>query len=84
MRGRSALEALGRLDEALFEYQALVTYYAGAEPKVRQMLLLDRLGRSAEAKTVAAEIVKGLERSPKFARQQQAEWLSRAKAYLKG
>jgi hypothetical protein len=79
-----ALEALGRLDEALHEYDALVTYYAGAEPRVRQMLLLDRTGRFTEAKKLAAEIVKGLERSPKFARQQQAEWLMRAKAYLKG
>jgi hypothetical protein len=79
-----ALEALNRLDEALHEYEALITYYAGAEPRVRQMLLLDRLGRFAEAKHIAAEIVKGLERSPKFARKQQAEWLMRAKNYLKG
>jgi hypothetical protein len=78
-----ALVAAGRLDEALHEYEALVPYYAGAEPRVRQMLLLDQMGRRDEAKQIAAEVVKRLERSPKFARKQQAEWLSRAKAYLK-
>jgi hypothetical protein len=78
-----ALEATERLEEALHEYESLVTYYAGAEPRVRQMLMLDRMGRIAEAKQIAAEIVKRLERSPRFVRKQQAEWLSRAKAYLK-
>ncbi len=78
-----ALEAANRPDEALHEYEALVLYYAGAEPRVRQLLLLDKMGRRAEAKQMAAEVVKRLERSPPFARKQQAEWLSRAKAYLK-
>jgi hypothetical protein len=78
-----ALEAAGRPAEALQEYESLVTYYAGAEPRVRQMLLLDAMGRGAEAKQIAAEVVKRLERSPPFARKQQAEWLSRARAYLK-
>lgn len=79
-----AVEAAGRLDEALREYETLSVYYAGAEPRVRQMLLLDRIGRRAEARDIAVEVVKRLERSPKFARQQQAEWLGRAKAYLQG
>jgi hypothetical protein len=78
-----ALEAAGRPDEALREYATLETYYAGAEPSVRHMLLLDQMGRGAEAKQIAAELVKRLEHGPKFARKQQAEWLSRAKAYLK-
>jgi hypothetical protein len=77
-----AAEAADRLEEALHEYEALAAYYAGAEPRVRQLLLLDRLGRRVEAREIAADVVKRLERSPKFARQQQAEWLGRAKAYL--
>jgi hypothetical protein len=79
-----AAEASGRLEEALHEYEALAAYYAGAEPRVRQLLLLDRMGRRAEAREIAADVVKRLERSPKFARQQQAEWFGRAKAYLQG
>lgn len=79
-----ALEAAGRLDEALKEYVALSAYFAGAEARVRQMLLLDRMGRGAEAKELAEDVVKQFKRSPAFARKQQAEWLSRAQAYLKG
>jgi hypothetical protein len=79
----NALEAADRPGEALHEYEALVPYYAGAEPRVRQMLLLDRMGRRDEAKQIAAEVVKRLERSPPFVRKQQAEWLSRARTYLK-
>jgi hypothetical protein len=47
------------------------------------MALLDRMGRAAEAKQIAAEVVKRLESRPRFVRKQQAKWLSRAKAYLK-
>lgn len=78
-----SLESAGRLDEALAEYVSLSTYFAGAEARVRQMLLLDRMGRGAEAKQIAAEVVKQIKHSPKFARKQQAEWFSRAQAYLK-
>lgn len=79
-----ALEAAGRFDEALKEYVSLSAYFAGAEARVRQMLLLDRMGRGAEAKELAEDVVKQFKRSPNFARKQQAEWLSRAQAYLKG
>jgi hypothetical protein len=79
-----SLEAADRLDEALREYEALSPYYAGAEARVRQMLLLDRMGRAAEARQIAEEVVKQFKRSPSFARKQQAEWLSRAQAFLKG
>jgi hypothetical protein len=78
-----ALEAAGRSAEALQEYEGLVTYYAGVEPRVRQMLLLDQMNRRAEAKQIASEVVKRLERSPSFVRKREAEWLSRARAYLK-
>lgn len=77
-----SLEAAGRFGEALAEYVSLSAYYAGAEARVRQMLLLDRMGRGAEAKQLAGEIVQQFKRSPPFARKQQAEWLSRARDYL--
>ncbi len=79
-----SLEAAGRFDEALKAYASLSAYYAGAEARVRQMLLLDRMGRGAEAKQIRDEVVKQFKRSPSFARKQQAEWISRAQAYLKG
>ena len=46
-----ALEESGRIDEALFEYQAVANYFSGAEARVRYGLLLDKAGRQAEAKT---------------------------------
>jgi len=79
-----ALEADGRLDEAVVEYETLSRTYAGAEPRVRQAMLLDKLNRKAEAKTMAEDVVKRFQRSPRFARKQQAEWLALAKNYLKG
>ncbi len=79
-----ALEGANRPAEALREYEAFAPTYPGPEPRVRQMLLLDQMGRRDEAKAIAADVVKELERNPKFARKHQAEWLSAAKAYLRG
>jgi hypothetical protein len=77
------LEDLDRLDEALFEYEALSRFYAGPEPRVRQALLLDRMDRKPEARQIAVEIVKRLQRSPKFVRKQNSEWLALAKTIAK-
>jgi hypothetical protein len=71
-----ALEAGGRTQEALDEYQALSAYYPGAEPRVRRALLLKALGRGAEARGLFAEVVKQLRRAPRHARRLQAEWIA--------
>lgn len=79
-----ALEASGRVDDALFEYQAVANYYPGAEARVRYGLLLDKAGRSAEAKAVLAEVLARLKRAPKYVRRVQAEWIVLAEKALRG
>jgi hypothetical protein len=78
-----ALEAEGRLAEAVEEYRALSNYYAGAEPRVRLGLALRKLGREAEARTVLTDVVRQMRLAPKFARKAQAEWISMAEAALR-
>jgi hypothetical protein len=78
-----ALEEDGHIAEAVDEYQALSSYYAGAEPRVRLGLALRRLGREAEARTVLTDVVHQMRLAPKFARKVQAEWISMAEAALR-
>jgi hypothetical protein len=54
-----ALEADGRMAEALEEYQALVGYFPGPEARVRLGLLLSRLGRAGEASACPGEVGTG-------------------------
>jgi hypothetical protein len=77
-----ALSEAGRRDEAAQEYEALLGYAPSAEASVRYGLLLDELGRSREAKVVFAEFVVQMKRAPKFARKEQAQWLSIAEKSL--
>jgi hypothetical protein len=79
-----ALEAAGRTDDALAEYQAVANYYPGAEARVRYGVLLDQAGRKAEAKTVLTETSAMLKRAPKYVRRAQAEWIALAEKALKG
>ena len=73
-----ALEESGRLDQALEEYRAVSNYFPGAEARVRYGLLLDRVGRKAEAKALFTEILAQMRRAPKYVRQAQAEWIAMA------
>jgi hypothetical protein len=73
-----ALEASGRIEEALSEYQAVANYYPGAEARVRYGLLLETADRPAEAKAVLAEVLAQLKRAPKYVRRAQAEWIALA------
>jgi hypothetical protein len=79
-----ALEAAGRTDEALAEYQAVANYFPGAEARVRYGVMLDKAGRTGEAKTVLTETLAGLKRAPKYVRRAQAEWIALAERTLKG
>jgi hypothetical protein len=79
-----ALDEDGQVEEAIAEYHAVSTYYAGAEPRVRHGLALRKLGRESEARAVLADVVLRMRRAPKFARKVQAEWISMAEAALRG
>jgi hypothetical protein len=78
-----ALEESGRDDEAIDEYKVLAGCYPGAEARVRYGLLLDRLGRRAEAKAVLSDVLTHMKRAPKYVRKVQAEWIAAAEKALR-
>lgn len=78
-----ALEENGRIEDALFEYQAVANYFSGAEARVRYGLLLDKAGRQAEAKAVLSEVLARYKRSPRYVRRMQSEWIARAQKALR-
>ena len=53
-----ALEATGRTDEALEEYDAVSRYYAGFEARSRYALLLLKQGRAEQARDLFQEVVR--------------------------
>ena len=77
-----SLAELGRIDEALEEYHALVAYFPGAEARVRYGMLLRMVGRNAEARVVFNELLLQMKRAPRYLREAQAEWLSIAEKQL--
>ena len=79
-----ALEASGRDDEALANFVNVGQYFPGVEPRVRQAQLLQKLGREAEAKAVAQDVVRGLGRAPAHVRKNQRQWLASAQRLARG
>jgi len=69
-----ALEAQGRIDEALAEYRRLVAYYSGEEARARFGQLLEKMGQRDEARAVYQQIVKSLDGAPSRYRSAQKEW----------
>src|SRR5262249_10501621 len=78
-----ALEQSGRTSEALDEYQAVANYYVGAEARVHWALLLDKVGRRAEAKRLYTDVLTQMKRAPKYVRRAQAEWIAVAERELR-
>jgi hypothetical protein len=77
-----ALEAEGNLAKAESEYRAVAAYFPGAEATVRHALLLQKIGRSGEARAALEEMLKTAELAPRHVRRAQAEWLAIAKREL--
>jgi hypothetical protein len=77
-----ALEGQGRVDEALSEYEAVSAYYAGAEARCRYALLLQRAGRTQQARQLFAEVVRAVEKTGKAFKRDQREWYDIAKQNL--
>lgn len=74
-----AMEAAGRDDDALEEYEALVTYFPGVEARCRMGLLLERLGRKAEAQVAFHQVVRSLDKAGRGFRQSQRDWYELAR-----
>lgn len=73
------LEALGKNDEALQEYEAVSGYFPGAEARARWAKLLEALGHHDAANTQWYEILNAARIAPKHARKLQAKWISMAR-----
>ena len=74
-----ALEALGRNEEALHEYETLVGYCAGPEPSCRLGALLKAQGRSAEARTVFESVVARSKTAGKHYNTIYRDWVAQAR-----
>jgi hypothetical protein len=79
-----ALEENGRSDEALAHYSNVGQYFPGVEPRIRQAQLLQKLGRGTEAKLIAEDVLRGLNRAPAHVRRNQREWLASAERLARG
>lgn len=53
-----ALEKVGRLSDALTEYEALSGYFVGMEARTRHALLVQKLGEPIEARKLLGEVVR--------------------------
>jgi hypothetical protein len=74
-----SLEAVGELDRALHEYRALAKYSAGAEAKCRHALLLKRLGKTSEARTLFEDILKDAKIASRHSYRLNKEWVDIAR-----
>ena len=77
-----SLEAQGKTDAALKEYQALVNYYPGQEARCRYAMLLQVSGRGDEARRIFQEVCQLIEYGPRHQRRAQREWYDLAKRAL--
>lgn len=77
-----ALEGEGDLAKAAEEYEALVSYDAGAEARYRQAVLLKRMGKVTQGNELLRKLVDDSELTSRHARQLQKEWLDLAKREL--
>ena len=73
-----ALEESAMHERALEEYAALVNYFPGAEARVRQALLVKKLGRLDEARSMLDAVLKDARLAPKHFQKSQREWLDLA------
>jgi hypothetical protein len=78
-----ALEAQGKDEEALAEYNALSRYASGEEVRARMAMLLEKLGRRDEARAIYEQVAKNVENGQRHYRAAQKEWADIAKAGLK-
>jgi hypothetical protein len=77
------LEAAGRTEEALHEYEAVSRYYAGFEARSRYGLLLLKQGQIQPARELFQEVVRASGARRVVVTPQDKEWIKVAKANLR-
>ncbi|MDB5365702.1 MAG: rane protein [Rhodospirillales bacterium] len=78
-----ALEACGRLDEARAAYEALVLVAPGQEWRARLAMLLERLGRTADAARAWRDIAGAYELAPSHVRRAERAWFDLARGRVR-
>lgn len=78
-----ALEGVGEDLAAEHEYQVLVAGYPGEEARTRYGLLLEKLGRNAEAQKLFLESVARAQVAPRYYQQENREWIETAQSRLR-
>jgi hypothetical protein len=78
-----ALALQGKNDEAVAQFERVVSRYPGEEARARFGLLLESIGQQARAQALFQEIIKSVKGAPSYYRSRQREWLSIAKSHVK-
>jgi hypothetical protein len=78
-----ALAQQGKNDEAVTQYERVVSRYPGEEARARFALLLESLGQEQRAQALFKEILKSVQGAPSYYRSRQREWTSIAKSHAK-
>jgi hypothetical protein len=78
-----ALALQGKNDEAVAQFERVVSRYPGEEARARFGLLLESMGQQARAQALFQEIIKSVKGAPSYYRSRQREWLSIAKSHVK-
>jgi hypothetical protein len=77
-------ERQGEVEQALIEYAALAAYFPGEEARCRLALLLQKVGRVAEARTLFQHVARSVERANKLYYRSEREWYEVARRNLAG
>jgi hypothetical protein len=78
-----ALEAQGKVEAAIQQYDNLALRYSGEEVRVRLALLLEKTGQEARAQVLFREAVEATRDAPRYYRSRQSDWVRIAKQHLK-
>lgn len=77
------LEALGRRDEAMVEYEFLAKQHSGEEARCRYALLLMQAGKHDQAREIFEYILLNARRSPRHYRAAERQWIQTARRQIK-
>lgn len=77
-----ALALVGRTQDAVRQYEAVVPRYPGEEARCRFAILLDSIGQKERANALFREIVESVRHAPGYYRSRQREWYRIAREQL--
>ena len=77
-----ALEAIGKIDEAIREYSAVSGYFPGVEARYRLALCLESAGKARASRTELESILNDAKLAPSHFRKSQKPWLDAVRSEL--